>query len=159
MKTSSVKIEQVLVQTLSSRCDELQKSLELIIQGPIPPRYELTFQGLGRYRKKPELEALAVLSYYVGDSGYLLREFLLSKVERDKNLLSVNLMLTNKDICFEHLMWNYSDRDFFGNLLPLIRKIARTLRLSFWIPPKPKRKVRIRGYRDHGTMAPSDKWR
>jgi hypothetical protein len=60
---------------------------------------------------------------------------------------------------FEVLSRELSERDFFGNFLPALEYTARGTHFIWSRPQRPRRKIRRRGYRDHGSAVPSERWK
>jgi hypothetical protein len=59
-------------------------------------------------------------------------------------------------------MWlaeNYHERRFFGNVEGVIKKLLGSLRPCLSKDRRPKRVQRKRGYQDHGTLRPQERWR
>jgi predicted aldo/keto reductase-like oxidoreductase len=97
--------------------------------------------------------ALALSSWWLGDFGSLVRE----ELRNDPEDL-VQLALRAKSISLEVLSQSYSDRDFFGNLLPKILKVCSKLTFLRRQQKSARRTIRHRGYRDHGTLRPESSW-
>jgi hypothetical protein len=100
------------------------------------------------------------LSWYLGDLGYLIREDLRDIIERQplQEQLEISLFLDYKVSALESTLSTMSDEDFFGNLLPLIRNLASRVTCRLVGPKPAKATVRRRGYQDHGSCKPKDKW-
>jgi hypothetical protein len=125
------------------------------MHGPIAPNDEigLNVRKLVRDAKKTRRLVLAIASWWLGDLGILVREDLRQDPEDE-----VQLALRAKSISLEVLQSKFSERDFFGNLLTELRKVLSLLRVSVHRQQRSKRKIRHRGYRDHGTLRPSYRW-
>jgi hypothetical protein len=143
---------------LQSLVVELNARIERTLLGPITPNEE-TYFNVKKFRRPKERQFLAIASYYL-DSGYgeLLREDL-----RDSNfgtLLeqeTLRVLCSSKESMLEYLS-NFHEREFFGNLLPSVRKTFTRLNFLTLKPNHCRRKIRHRGYRDHGSCRPQSRW-
>jgi hypothetical protein len=70
----------------------------------------------------------------------------------------MNLVLKDRTVALLWLSENYHERRFFGNLVPQWRKTLENLKPLQVHERKPKRVQRKRGYQDHGTLRPSERW-
>jgi len=54
----------------------------------------------------------------------------------------------------------YSDRKLFGGILDAARieRVVRLVQLKFIHPHRPRRTIRRRGYKDHGSKRPETEW-
>jgi hypothetical protein len=119
------------------------------------------FFNVRKFRKKREVEALTVLCHYLDEGfGELLLLDLNEETKRPemKDSLELALLLNSKQDCLIYLTHRYHEREFFGNFLPLVKQIAERLRFLTLEPNRAKRKVRHRGYRDHGSCTPNHRW-
>jgi hypothetical protein len=125
------------------------------MHGPIAPNDEivLNVHYLVRSAKKEVRMALALSSWWLGDFGSLVREEL-----REDPESVIQLTLRAKSIALEVLSLHYSERDFFGNLLPKIMKVCSRLTFLRRQQRSARRTIRHRGYRDHGTLRPESSW-
>jgi hypothetical protein len=105
--------------------------------------------------------SLAVFSWYLSDSfGLLLREDLrdrinlLSKLEEREFLLC--LLSSKKSMLVS--LGTFSMRDVYGNWIRNVENVAKRLHFFTKEPQRAKRKVRRRGYRDHGSCRPETLW-
>jgi hypothetical protein len=127
-----------------------QRSLVSRLQDSITPN--AVFSVVGVPKKLKQRRLLAISSWYLGDFGPLVR----LELERDRDLL-VKLACTSKTAAIEILISNYSERDFFGNVIPTIKSVNRRLNYILRSPKRPKETIRRRGYRDHGSQKPESK--
>jgi hypothetical protein len=123
--------------------------------GPVPPNAELGLNvSLETLKSKRKQLALVIASWWLDDLGALIR------VEFEKSdFLVVRLAAHSKAGATEILMNNYSNRDFFGNFLPLMELLVQKLRFTTKYQKKAKFQERRRGYTDHGSLRPSTHWR
>lgn len=78
-----------------------------------------------------------------------------------KQKLELLTYLSSKESTIDYLYFTerYSGNQIFGNLLgPEAEHLLRNLRISKKNPRKPKKLVYRRGYRDHGSRKPDDRW-
>jgi hypothetical protein len=75
-----------------------------------------------------------------------------------KDSLELALLLHHKEDCLTYLVHRYHEREFFGNVLPLLKRVASELRFLTLEPTRAERTVRRRGYRDHGSCTPNHRW-
>jgi len=115
-----------------------------------------------RNRTLKELMGYALSSWYIPDElGILLRISLEEKSKQysyeDRTILQLFLQSKAETIIFliETNLWH--TRDFFGNFLKDIEKSIIKLRFSN-INRKVKAIQRKRGYHDHGSLKPKDRW-
>lgn len=147
-----------------------QVSLDRSLQGPINPKCDLskvTYDGMYFSRKYLDLVTLILLCWY-GDVFEGFEQYVLYEVRTylEKNLLYAELAAacTAKEIslliivCFSE---KYSDRWLFGTILSpdRVERVTNQARLRLVHPRRPKRKIRHRGYRDHGSLRPEHEWR
>ena len=100
---------------------------------------------------------MSILSWYLGDLRDPVRIELsqqLSRVSDEDMRIKISLCLHSKVAALEVLRKSFHERDFFGNLLPEMKKLLSGLRVVQYDPNRPKRRIRRRGYRDHGTLRP-----
>jgi hypothetical protein len=152
-------IDSVLSEKVSPYLVGTSESFRRSIEGPIPPNAVCGF-NVRRFRSLRERKALALLSWYLGDLGVLLRLDLddWSSSWTSKERLEVSLLCQSKTLALSALQRDHSERDFFGNSLVLLEKCAKKLRYLIRVPASPKNPVRRRGYRDHGTLRPETQW-
>jgi hypothetical protein len=143
-------IDQKLESLSKEESSRLQRSLVSRLQGPMTPNVSL--QVVRFPRKLYQKRLLAIYSWYLGDFGLLVR----LELEQDRDLL-VKLACSSKTAAIEILMSNYSERDFFGNVVPSLRTITSRLKIILKEPRRPKKTIRRRGYRDHGSQKPESK--
>jgi hypothetical protein len=153
MKLDGQQIDLIFQPICDPEALRLQRALDRSMQGPIAPNTVLE-ANLRRYLRIHDLEALAVSSWWLGDFGFLLRESIL---ERTDDLL-VRLCCEAKYGSIEFLQAKLSERDFFGNFIPRVKKLVRKLQVLFRRQRPARRIPRRRGYRDHGTLRPSHRW-
>lgn len=79
----------------------------------------------------------------------------------NKQQLEIAILLSSKEICLYYL-WKtkrYSGSEIFGNLLGNdFQDLFRQMKVREIKPKRPKRTIRRRGYRDHGSRKPDHKW-
>lgn len=130
----------------------LAKELELSsthLKGLVAPNSELQFQfHRGVTGRKTELLAMSVLSWELPD--YLGEEVRQWIRKSNKEFWELTL---SKHICYEILISTCSDRFFYGIVLPEIERQAKLLRFRTIIPPKARRKVRRRGYKNSTKLS------
>jgi hypothetical protein len=155
MRIEFAKIDSLLMEELSPFVVELSTTLDRRMHGPITPNDEIVINAryLVRSAKKEVRMALALASWWLGDFGGLIREELRKDPEDD-----IQLTLRAKSIGLEVLSQRYSERDFFGNLLPKMRKVCSKLTFLRRQQVQAHRTIRHRGYRDHGTLRPESSW-
>jgi hypothetical protein len=146
-------------------------SLDRRLQGPVYPKCrdldQLTYDGTTFSRKYLDLIALILLCWYgnifQGFESYILYEV---RTYLEKNLLFPELAAacSAKEISLLIICSfskKYSDRQLFGNILNADRleRVVNQVRLKMVNQSRPKRKIRHRGYRDHGSLRPEHLWR
>lgn len=52
----------------------------------------------------------------------------------------------------------FHTREIFGNLVPLMKRLSKCIRVGTPAPPRVRKSQRKRGYDDKGTLRPSHKW-
>jgi len=152
MKLDGQEIDKVLLGKISGHASRLNDTLDRREEGPITPNLEIVINSR-RFRKLYQKRALAILSWWLGPVGFLLREDL-----RACSDWQVQISIAAKAGAVENLQVFYSERDFFGNLVPLMEKLASQLKVLNLQPRRAKRTIRHRGYRDHGSLRPSHQW-
>jgi hypothetical protein len=148
------------LQVLLGTCvDGLKQEIERTLPGLITPNVELRFNSR-KFRHWEEKFDLAVLSWYLGDFGYLLREELLdgSKSFPLKQQEILWCLCASKEEMLSYLSTRYHEREYFGNLSKRIKKNAERVHFFQSRPPKAKRKIRRRGYQDKGSCRPQHRW-
>lgn len=151
-------IEASLDQVFESSRSRLQESLELRMQGVITPNARIQVFGTKSFKTRRELFAVILASWYLGDAGFLLREQVQEKILR-QNMTELELSLQSKVLTLRYLADCFSERDFYGNLLPLLKRIAQKVQIFVMEPRRPRKMVRRRGYNDHGTLVPETQWK
>ena len=136
----------------------LNETIRRTLLRPMLPQAETAF-ALRRYRKRREIFALAIVSWYLPEFGCLLREDLIhSKHFSDfKDQKIFELLLQGNYSCLRYL-GSFSKREIKGNWLPLLLKLAKELKFLTLYPNRAKRHVHRRGYRDKGSCRPDDRW-
>jgi hypothetical protein len=127
----------------------------------ILPRMTPNEELVIRYPSKSErdFEILAIISRFCeGVPSCLLRLFL--ENQRLPNLwedirAELDMPL---DRLVLYLSRNFSERDFYGNFLPRVKKILTLTHLRRHFQLRARRLVRHRGYRDKGSLRPSHQW-
>lgn len=78
-----------------------------------------------------------------------------------KQKVELNILLSSKKNC-EYFLYEtrrYSSSEIFGNILGNdLRELNKTLKITRKKKRKPLKTIRRRGYKDHGTRRPSDRW-
>lgn len=157
--------ESCLREELGPFVQEAQKSFERTLQGPVAPNGETSF-NVKKFRKFSEIRNLLVISWIFEEKffGNLLRleiEDYLEQISKglwEGKFYELSVLLNSKEDCLWYLYFNFSERDFFGNLLPDLKRDSQRLRFRKILPSKAKRKIRHRGYRDHGSCRPQHLW-
>lgn len=115
-------------------------------------------------RKLDELKALTLVSYYVEDKavGFYLREQIRDKLKSFslEDRLSLEILLCGKkELVLEYLLLNneISSRTFFGNIVPLGKRLFNQLHFSRRKLGPVVKPVWRRGYKDKGTLRPITK--
>ena len=152
-------IDETLTPKMKSFRDGSDYNVSRTLRGVVPPNVEFKF-NLNRFRSLNERRALAISSWYLGSSGILLREDLRENSEKwsDEEREEIALYLSSKASTLEMIFLHFSERDFFGNLVPLLERVCAQLEFTARKPGRVKRRVRRRGYNDHGSCKPYDKW-
>ena len=136
------------------------EQLELRMHGPIAPNAQLKISFTKKIRYERAVLLAAIASWYLGDFGKLLRvnleEFNLHHCVSKKT--EIALCLSSKAAMLEVLS-SLTPRSFYGNQLPDIINLAKNLYLHWQNPQRARRLVRRRGYRDHGTLIPRERWK
>jgi hypothetical protein len=114
---------------------------------------------LKKFKSDRELWALAVFSWYLDTFGVLLREDLESscKCNNLRNQEVLWILLSSKENMLDYLS-TYHERVFFGTWLPRIKQTVKRLKFLTLEPKRPRKTVRHRGYRDHGSCRPESRW-
>lgn len=124
------------------------------------------YDGIHFSKKRLDLMTLILLCWYSnsfnGFESYILyeiREYL------NKNLISPELsaMTNSKELCLLVFLLpcqNNSIRFLFGRVLDpaRIERVIEKVSLKWIKHHHPKRTIRHRGYRDHGTLRPDHQW-
>jgi hypothetical protein len=150
MKASYQDLDLILQDRFKVLRERFQGVLDRRMQGPIAPSEDPLKINMGRFRKRYERISLFILSWYLGDLGFLIR--LEGMSERDP---AQWLCKESKATMLEYVQSHFSERDFFGNLLPTLERVGRLLKVYRRRPSRSKRVIRRRGYRDQGTLRPS----
>jgi hypothetical protein len=153
MTSKYSEIDLLLLERVTSQLPHLQGTLDRRTSGLIPPNAEISL-SLSRFKTKREKFALALASWWLGNLGVLIRIEL-----EESEFLSVRIASHSKAGAVQLLFEQFSNRDFYGNLLPLIVKVVGELRFTLKQPEKAKKKIRRRGYQDHGSLRPSSSWK
>jgi hypothetical protein len=139
------------------------------LQGPVNPKCDLssvTYDGMTFSRKYLDLISLILVCWYGdvfdGFESYVLYEI---RTYLERNLLFAELAAacTAKEIslliivCYSN---KYSDRKLFGTILDpdRLERVVNQAHLKLIKPRRPRRKIRHRGYRDHGSLRPEHEW-
>jgi len=156
-----------LVDSVEARIHQV--SMDRRLQGPVNPKCDLskvTYDGMTFSKKYLDLIALILLCWY-GDVFDGFESYILYEVRTylEKNLIFPELAAacSAKEIslltivCYSN---KYSDRKLFGAILASDRleRVVNQAHLRLVKLRKPKRKIRHRGYRDHGSKRPEHEW-
>jgi hypothetical protein len=133
--------------------EQLDRRMQVTMSPTLPSPGSEIRTNSSRFRKKREQVALAFASWWLGDLGWLIRQELLET----SSFTEVRLCCNYKATAMEVILSSMSNSDFFGNLVPLVKRILHLLRVNSLKPKRAKRTQRRRGYRDHGTLRPSHK--
>lgn len=124
----------------------------------VNPTLESSFENrLGlKVRDADSLVLLSIMSWYLDPGiGVLLRLEILEKIENNRDLVWIKLLLDSEPraILFLQETQLWDTNQFFGNLFTdkMMKKVSRSLYLKFKSKRRPRRKVRRRGYQDKGT--------
>lgn len=138
------------------------------VQGPIPPNEEQlrkNYDGCIFSKAKLDMMTLILLCWYSDTFGDFF-EYILYEINlylECNRLFPVMSAMTNMKSCCTYLLMNLMEvhpRVLFGSILEpsRVERVIKTTKLRWITPRKPKRVIRHRGYRDHGTLRPSDRW-
>jgi hypothetical protein len=135
-------------------------SLDCRTPGLISPNFTGNFRTLyGKRSKEEEIILLGVIHWYLEDSWRVLVNLWLSEVELQKeNRVLLDFVLKGK--CFA-MMWftqRYHTREFYGNVKKTLVRLLENLQPILKAPTVPKKVQRKRGYQDHGSLRPAEKW-
>jgi hypothetical protein len=111
------------------------------------------------------IRTLSIIQWYLPEDLHW-RIFLDLKEEKFsqfnfKQKVELDILLSSKENCefFLYETKRYSSSEIFGNILGNdLRELNKTLKISRRRKRKPLKAVRRRGYKDHGTRRPSDRW-
>lgn len=111
------------------------------------------------------LRSLAIIQWYLPDDLHWLvlvdlKELTFSWLN-DKQKLEIAILLSSKSNMLVYLYetQRYSGSEIFGNILGNdLHDLFRHMKVRELTPRRPKRTVRRRGYRDHGSRKPDHKW-
>lgn len=111
------------------------------------------------------LRTLAIAQWYFPDLKHWIVYLDLSEQNfhwlNEKQQIELQILLSSKDMCESYLFLTerYTGSEIFGNILGNdLVDLQRHLKFRKVVPKVPKRKIRRRGYRDHGTLRPSHLW-
>jgi hypothetical protein len=132
--------------------------LDSRMPGLISPNFEGTFRTCTK--KDEDLILLAVVHWFLDDTWRVLVHMWLEQCNlQPENRVLMNLVLKNKALALIWITENYHERRFFGNVLKLLKQELESLTPILTKRKVPKRNQRRRGYQDHGTLRPLDRWR
>jgi hypothetical protein len=145
-----------------SLCESLAK-LDRRTSDLVLPRFEgkFSFRKFTGFHRESSLESLAFLSWYLNDTWRPMVQLWLGEQLRFVNSdcrMKVKLLLSHRSIALCYLAEQVSFRSLKGNLVTLWKNVLDNLRLVFKKDREPRRKIRRRGYDDHGSLRPSHKW-
>jgi len=154
MNISVQKLDEFLREHLSFIVQTVDERIRRTLIRPVPPNAESAFR-IKKFRKFWQLEALAVLSYYLKDNwGVLLRvdleELELPQLENQERLA---VMLSSKEEMLTYLINSRTDRTFYGNTVRVLEQVGKSLRFLTSQPKRALKKIRRRGYRDGKSAA------
>jgi hypothetical protein len=147
---------------LKEVAEELQESLDCRMRVLISPNFQFqSFHIPGDWWKEKDLIYLAVFSWYLEDYQRCYLNVWLGDIWiQPESRPLMDLVLSSKEYALNWISETVHYRAFKGNVLEHLRIICRTI-----VPksdPSTKGKVvrgqRKRGYQDHGTLRPSDRW-
>jgi hypothetical protein len=75
--------------------------------------------------------------------------------------VELSILLESKELCEKYLYLSeqFTSSELFGNILGNdLEDLKKILRIFRKAKPRPRRKVRRRGYRDHGSKRPDHQW-
>jgi hypothetical protein len=130
----------------------IQSTTSVMDNSNFPERFDYRFMLPSKLSSNI---SLAILSWYIGDFGFILREDIREKYEHDlEDNVVLTLLLESKEQCLLFLLDNslWHSRNFFGNTMneKLLKIILRRVR---WVSkPKARKLQRKRGYHDKGSM-------
>jgi hypothetical protein len=131
------------------------------MQGIIPPNSELILVS-GQKFDYETCFLIILLSWTLKpEIRYFLQGNLLDfniKKQPPEKRLKLLLALESRKAAFEIYAQQNSERDWFGNKRPRLIKLIEKLQFQWYEQRPGKKKVHRRGYDDHGTLRPSDKW-
>jgi hypothetical protein len=140
--------------------------LDRRMHGPIVRSFELNFRLRGfNLKRRKDLELLILFGWKLEEQERNYLFLLVSnhwiKYQQPEEIAKLRAMLYSKVVCYEILSRTWSASDFFGNVLPKLLRIEKSFEayLQEITPKKPRRLIRRRGYRDHGTLLPSHQWK
>lgn len=134
--------------------------------------YEI-FLRISRPLNAKTLLQYCILSWYLPDlSKFELQESLRKECTQNLDFYDYQIYLMSEDLMLAALLQetHVSRRTLFGNILTgtmsvkmlgtdgtsKVRQRPLILRLGIKVSPEPRRKIRRRGYNDHGSRAPQD---
>jgi hypothetical protein len=143
---------------ISEFAKQLQVRIDRTLHGPITPNAETTFK-LRKVNDNVSILALALLSWYLEDSGRCLLQLELSnlKLQPLQAQESLWIILNSRSDALDYIS-TFSEREIYGTWIPRCQQVARLAEIYNVSPSKARRLVRRRGYRDHGSIRRSDKW-
>lgn len=153
----------VLKEMSNGRLMEPLAKLDRRTSDLVLPRFEgnFTFKYFTGFHRESSLENLAFLSWYLNDTWRPLVQLWLGEQLRYVNSdcrMKVKLLLSHRSIAICYFAEQVSFRSLKGNIVTLWKNLLENLRLRFKKDREPRRKVRRRGYDDHGSLRPSHKW-
>jgi hypothetical protein len=154
----NIQLEKCIAKKLAMR--HFSEELSRIV--PSGFQFELKVNFPRDYRS---LRALAILLWYLPEERkweiLLMMESMPLNFLNFKQILEIRLLLSGKEIVQKFLYFTerYSARELFGNILGNeLEFVIRNLKISRKVNPRPKRKIRHRGYRDKGSLRLSHRW-
>lgn len=165
----SLSVEELssLQTSVEVRIQEIIKDRRL--QGPINPKWQLDqleYDGMKFSKKYLDLLCLILLAWY-SDLFKDFEQYLLYEISSylERNLLFPELAAMTKTrevalLVLKTFSRRKNSREIFGTILnpDRVERVVKQAKLRLLYPRRPKRTIRHRGYRDHGTLRPSDRW-
>ena len=139
---------------------KFREQLDRRSSGSVSPSAIVSF-NVRKIRREQDLLLLGIASWWLGPTGFLLREDLrehLKAMQSEENKIRLRLILSSKVASQEVIIQTFHERDLYGNQLPRLLILLRRLEIVLYRVKPAKRVQRHRGYRDHGTLRPSHSW-
>lgn len=143
---------------LESEGSRLKQSFERTLQGLVTPNAEYCF-NLQSFRKNSDFLSLAILSWFIPEElGFLLRldleEVKLSSLKKNEIL---RILISSEENMLDYLS-TFSGRILFGTWMKRVENVLCNLKFRVITQKAAIKTVRRRGYKDHGSCRPQDRW-